>query len=288
MKMIFGDEGDLEHVLDLIRSQDMEGLSNEPMPAARRLADLLREGLVADGVEAHQIADTSDIVNWFLVYECPQGSWHRAYAQCLATLMIYFLEPSGSLQSAGDRLARDVDLRRLEDHCGYVLMADRLRLATDEVTRQLERTWYWFEQVNDALIDVSNEIRSAPATAVAPDGNALVAERLLAIEGMLGSIKSITEKTAEGVAALRPKETGEQKAVRLLETLNREKAEYLARGKKFTATEFHRRWAAKEGCGTDNIKRLLSLGRQLESGAETRASSSTRGHARLANFKKSG
>ncbi|MDK9704013.1 MAG: hypothetical protein OEL20_12825 [Sulfuritalea sp.] len=287
MKMIFGDEIELEHVLDLIRQDDQTEPDTEPMPTARYLAGLLRAGLIADGVEAHQIADTSDIVNWFLVYESPRGSWHRAYAQCLATLMIYFFKPSGPLTAATDRLARAADLLRLEDECGHVLMADRLRMATEEVGRQLEKTWLWFERTNDALIDVSDELRTAKKQAGTDGASEAITAKLQGISDLLESIKPSIEKTAVGVAALQPKETDRQKAGRLMESLKRERGDYVARGEKFTAVGFQKRWAVKEGCSADNIKRLLALARKQEGQSGPLAPSKNQFSA-LANFKKGG
>jgi hypothetical protein len=287
MKMIFGDEIELERVLDLIRQDDETQPDAEPMPTARRLAGLLRDGLIADGVEPDQIADTSDIVNWFLVYEAPQGSWHRAYAQCLVTLMIYFSEPTGPLTAATDRLARAADLLRLEQECGHVLMADRLRMATDEVGRELEKVWLWFERTNDALIDVSDELRTTKKQAGTDGASEVITTQLQGITALLESIKPSIEKTAVGVAALQPKETDRQKAVRLMESLKREKAEYVVRGEKFTAVGFHKRRAIKEGCSAENIKRLLALARKQEAPSSPPVSP-TNPFSKLANFKKSG
>lgn len=296
MEMILGDECELEYRLQQIGEEDqgepssrpiLENPSSEKMPTAHYLANQLRAGLIADGVEAHQIADTSDIVNWFLVYEAPQGSWHRAYAQCLATLMIYFFEPAGPLSSPSERLARAAELRRLEEECGHVLMADRLRMATEEVGRQLERTWLWFERTNDALIDVSDELRNAKKQAGIDAADESIATQLKGIADLSESIKSTLEKTAADVAALLPKETDQRKAVRLMESLKNERATYVAHGEKFTAVGFHKRWAIKEGCSAENIKRLLALARKLE-GQSASFASPTNQFSALANFKKSG
>lgn len=296
MKMILGDECELEYRLEQIHEEDqsepirrpiLENPSSEKMPTAHYMADRLREGLIAGGVKANQIADTSDIVNWFLVYEAPQGSWHRAYAQCLATLMMYFFEPTGPLSSPAERLARAADLRRLEEECGHVLMADRLRMAADEVGRELEKVWLWFERTNDALIDVSDELRAANKQVGGDGASEAITTKLQRITALLESIKPSIEKTAEGVAALQPKETNGQRAVRLMESLRMERANYVARGDKFTAVDFHKRWAIKEGCSAENIRRLLTVARKQERQSGLPVSPMDP-YSALAKFKKSG
>jgi hypothetical protein len=268
MEMIFGDECELEYVLGLIRDQDRDESSLEPMPTARYLADRLRAGLVTDGVDEDQIATTSDIVNWFLVYEAPQGSWHRAYAQCLATLMIYFFGSSGPLDSPGDRLTRESDFLRLETECGYVLMADRLRMATEEVSQQLERTRLWFENTNDALIDVSQQLDAVKQQAGTAPAASNIEEKLNQILVGMGEIKGSVDEAGKGIANLQPKESGKHKALRLQAERKKEEAAHRLSGAKFVVAGFHKRWAEKEGCSPENIKRLLQMARDEEGSSE--------------------
>jgi len=107
------------------------------------------------------------------------------------------------------------------------------------------------------------------------------------LEGITDLLQLSIEKIAVGVAALQPKETDMQKAGRLMESFKRERADYVVRGEKFTSDGFYKRWAIKEGCGADNIKRLLSIARKQE-GQSRPLASPTNQLPNPFNLKKSG
>lgn len=141
MRPIFVDCEEIKHVLALIKDQWEAPPDGSPagpnMETARYLIKLLREELIQHGgVTAEQVADANEIVHWYLPEEhlVTPDMWQYAFADCMATLMLYFDQPIGPSDKAAERLAREVELTRLEENFVAVFQADARRHLSRYIT----------------------------------------------------------------------------------------------------------------------------------------------------------
>jgi hypothetical protein len=139
MKLVFSDYSEITHVFRIIKEQWEESPNDfpprpeyiPPMGTARYLADLLRGELVTEGgASEDDLEDAGEILNWYMPGIEP-GMWQYHFAECLASLLIYFWEPLGKPQ-AGDTWNRLAEINRLESKLVLVMLADHLRHAVRE------------------------------------------------------------------------------------------------------------------------------------------------------------
>lgn len=140
MRLIFGDYEEIRHVIGLIKDQWEAPPDGTPegdvMETAHYLMGLLREELIQHGgVTAEQLVDSNEIVHWYLPDESlvTKDMWQYAFADCIAKLMLYFDQPIGPSDEAAQRLAREVELTRLEQSFVAVFQADARRHLSKSV-----------------------------------------------------------------------------------------------------------------------------------------------------------
>jgi hypothetical protein len=141
MRPIFGDYEDIKHVLALIKDQWEAPPDGSPagpkMETAHYLIKLLREELIQHGgVIAEQVADANEIVHWYLPVESlvTPDMWQYAFADCMAKLMLYFVQPIGPSDKAAERLAHAGELDRLGESFVAVFQADARRHLSKSFT----------------------------------------------------------------------------------------------------------------------------------------------------------
>lgn len=137
MNWIFSDFYEISRVIKIIAEQWEESPDcDPPMPTVNYLARLLQQELIEHGgVTAEQIENANEIVFHYLPDKnlVEPGMWQYAFADCLATLLIYFSCPIGRAESAAESLARAGELDKLEQSFVAVLMADTARFREQAI-----------------------------------------------------------------------------------------------------------------------------------------------------------
>lgn len=138
-QLIFEDEDEIQRVLEIIKEQFTVPLDYDQsnhgrgMGTAHYLAGLLRQELIDHGgAKSSEIKDPKEIVHWYMVEVVKPGQWQFDFADCLASLELYFLSPYGPPKSATDFLHVQGEIDHLEAKCRAVMRSDHLRHATHE------------------------------------------------------------------------------------------------------------------------------------------------------------
>ncbi|SEN63599.1 hypothetical protein [Nitrosomonas marina] len=137
MRQIFQDHGEIDHVIYLIEEQWNDTHRNQyEMRTAKCLADFLRDELLSNGnTEPSEIVDANEIVFWYLDKRVSPDMWQYAFADCLASLLLYFYEPAGITDDVYERLERNNQINDLREKCVKVLHADLARISAAKINR---------------------------------------------------------------------------------------------------------------------------------------------------------
>lgn len=139
MRQIFEDYGEVEHVIYLIEEQWKDTHRNQyEMRTAKILAEFLRDELLNNGnVRPEDIVDANEIVVWYLDRKVSPDMWQYVFADCLASLLIYFYKPIGVTDDVYEELERSNQINDLREKCVRVLHADIARIGAAKINRMM-------------------------------------------------------------------------------------------------------------------------------------------------------